>query len=108
MSNMKKQRWSFTEEYRKEAAGLVIGTARSISAVTKELNIGEQTLGTWVKKERSCRGLDGEPTGALDESEREELKRLDKEVFELREDHRFLGKAAYFFASKQYRSNGSN
>ncbi|WP_204723073.1 IS3 family transposase [Glutamicibacter nicotianae] len=92
MSNMKKQRRSFTEEYRREAAGLVIDTGRTISAVAKELNLGEQTLGTWVKKERSRRGLDGEPTGALDESEREELKRLRKEVFELREDNRFLGK----------------
>ncbi|MGP9728744.1 IS3-like element ISAar26 family transposase [Glutamicibacter sp. AOP3-A1-12] len=93
MSNMKKQRRSFTEEYRREAAGLVIDTGRSISAVAKELNLGEQTLGTWVKKERSRRGLDGEPTGALDESEREELKRLRKEVFELREDNRFPGKS---------------
>ena len=63
ISNMKKQRRSFTEEYRREAAGLVIDTGRSISAVAKELNLGEQTLGTWVKKERSRRGLDGEPTG---------------------------------------------
>ena len=47
-------------------------------------------------------------TGALDESEREELKRLRKEVFELREDNRFLGKAASFFASKQHRPNGLN
>ena len=108
MSNMKKQRRSFTEEYRREAAGLVIDTGRSISAVAKELNLGEQTLGTWVKKERSRRGLDGESTGVLDESEREELKRLRKEIFELREDNRFLGKAASFFASKQHRSNGSN
>lgn len=73
MSNLKKRRRSFTEEYRREAAGLVIDTGRSIAAVAKELNLGE-------------------PTGALDESEREELKRLRKEVFELREDNRFLGK----------------
>lgn len=82
----------FAEEYRREAAGLVIDTGRSISAVAKELDLGEQTLGTWVKKERSCRDPDGEPTGALDESEREDLKRLRKEVFKLREDRQFLGK----------------
>lgn len=41
MSNMKKQRRSFTEEYRREAAGLVIDTGRTISAVAKELNLGE-------------------------------------------------------------------
>lgn len=44
MSNMRKQRRSFTEEYRREAAGLVIDTRRTITAVAKELNIGEPTL----------------------------------------------------------------
>ncbi|GAA2546191.1 transposase-like protein [Neomicrococcus aestuarii] len=41
-----KQRRSFTGEYPREAAGLIIDTGRNISAVAKELNLGEQTLGT--------------------------------------------------------------
>lgn len=61
-----------------------------------------------MKKERTRRGLDCESTRALDEFEREELKRLGKEVFELREDNRSLGKAVSLFVSKQHRSNGSN
>ncbi len=60
--------------------------------VAKELNLGEQALGTSVKKERSRRGPDGEPTEAMDESDSEVLKRLRKEVFELRKDNRFRGK----------------
>lgn len=104
MSNMKKQRQSFTEQYRREATGFVIDTGPSIIAVAKKLNPGEQALGTWVKRERSRRGFDGESTGALDESEREELKRLRKEVFELREDNQLLRKAVSLFASKQHRA----
>lgn len=40
MNNSRKPRRSFTEEYRREAAGLVIDTGRTISAVAKELNLG--------------------------------------------------------------------
>lgn len=108
MSEHKRQRRSFTDDYKREAAGLVIDTGRSIAKVAKEINVGEQTLGTWVRAEKSRRGLSGEPTGALQEDEREELKRLRREVFELREDNRFLGKAASFFASKHHRPNGSS
>lgn len=108
MSEQKRQRRSFTDEYKREAAGLVIDTGRSIAKVAKEINVGEQALGSWVKAEKNRRGLAGETTGALDEGERTELKRLRKEVFDLREDNKFLGKAASFFASKHHRPNGSN
>lgn len=108
MSEQKKQRRKFTEEYKREAAGLVIDTGRSIAAVSREIHVGEQTLGTWGRAEKDRRRGAGEPTGALDEDERAELKRLRREVFELREDNQFLGKAAPFFASKHHRPNGSN
>lgn len=99
MNEQKKQRRSFTEEYRREAAKLVIDTGRSIAAVAREINVGEQTLGKWVKKEKSRRGP-GEATGPLAEDDRAELKRLRQENFELKQDNDFLGKAAVFFASK--------
>ncbi|GAB2903054.1 hypothetical protein GCM10027027_18600 [Neomicrococcus lactis] len=37
---------NITKEYDGEAAGLGIDTGPNISAVAKELNLGEQTLGT--------------------------------------------------------------
>lgn len=48
----KKSRRRFTPEYRVEAARLVIETGRAIAAVAKELGIGEQLLGRWVRDER--------------------------------------------------------
>lgn len=78
MSEQKRQRRTFTDEYKREVAGLVIDTGRPIVKVAKEINVGEQALGTWVRAEKSRRGLSGEPTGALDEDERAELKRLRK------------------------------
>lgn len=94
MSDSKRQRRSYTPEYRIEAANLVISTGRSIAAVAKELGVGEQTLGTWVKAEKDRLRGEGESTGPLGEDERAELARLKRENFELKQDNEFLGKAA--------------
>src|SRR5699024_9183304 len=108
MSDQTRQRRSYTQEYRVEAAGLVIDTGRSIAAVAREIGVGEQTLGTWVKAEKGRRRVDGESTGALNEDERAELARLRRENFDLKQDNEFLGKAAAFFASKPRNKRNSN
>lgn len=94
MSTRKK----YTQEYRQEAARLVIDTGRPIAEVARELNLGAALLGRWVKKERERTG-DG-PAADLDPDERAELDRLRREIAELKMDNEFLGKAAAFFASK--------
>lgn len=93
-----KNRKSYTPEYRREAARLVIDTGRTIAAVAAEINVGEQLLGKWVHVERGRMGAAPEPP--LDVSERAELERLRHENVELRVDNEFLGKAAAFFAAK--------
>ena len=95
-------RRKFTEEYRREAAKLVIDTDRPIAHVAEELGIGAQLLGKWVRAEKQRRDVG---TG-LSEDERKELVRLRREVRELRLDNEFLGKAA-FFAARPARTNGS-
>lgn len=97
MGSTKKRR-TYTPEFRREAAHLVIDTGRTITAVAAEIGVGAQLLGRWVGLERQRLG---EPLQApLDASERAELDRLRNEVAELRMDNEFLGKAAAFFASK--------
>jgi len=108
MSDQKRQRRSYTPEYRVEAANLVIDTGRSIAAVAREIGVGEQTLGTWVKAEKGRRRVDGEPMGPLDEDERAELARLRRENFDLKQDNEFLGKAAAFFASMPRNTRNSS
>lgn len=100
-----KKRKSYTPEYRREAARLVIDTGRTIAAVAREIGVGQQLLGRWVQQERD-RGVAG-GGGSLDLDERAELERLRREVAELRMDNEFLGKAAAFFASKQNPRSGS-
>jgi transposase len=97
MGTSGKHRRVFTPEYRKEAAHLVIDTGRPVAHVARELGLGEQLLGRWVKQERETLG---ESAGELDAGERSELERLRKENAQLRMDVEFLGKAAAFFASK--------
>ncbi|MGO3221611.1 MULTISPECIES: IS3 family transposase [Micrococcales] len=93
MSSSRKQRRSYTEDYKREAAHLVIDTGRSIAAVAHEINVGPQTLGNWVRQEKERLHGDGKSTGPLEEDERSELTRLRREVFELREDNAFFGKS---------------
>lgn len=99
------KRKSYTPEYRREAARLVIDTGRTVAAVAREVGVGEQLLGRWVHAERARTG--GGDQGPLDLDERAELERLRRENQELRMDNEFLGKAAAFFASKQNPRSGS-
>lgn len=88
----------FTPEYRQQAARLVLDTDRTITEVARELGINAGLLGKWVKAERDRINPE---SNNLDQDERAELKRLRKEVAELKLDNEFLSKAAAFFASKQ-------
>jgi transposase len=92
-----KKRKSYTPQYRRDAAHLVIDTGRPIAMVAREIGVGEQLLGRWVAVERSR--LDDPPT-ALDADDRAELERLRVEVSELRMDREFLKKATAFFVSE--------
>ena len=92
-----KKRKTYTPEYRRDAAHLVVDTGRPIAVVAREIGVGEQLLGRWVAIERSR--LD-DPPAALDADERAELDRLRVEVSELRMDREFLKKATAFFVSE--------
>jgi len=105
---MSARRRKFTTEYKVEAVHRVIDSGRSIAEVARELNVGEQSLGAWVRDERrrleAAKGTDLEPlTGA----ERAELVRLRKQVAELAKDNEFLGKASAYFASMPARRSDS-
>jgi transposase len=99
------KRKTYTPEYRREAARLVIDTGRTVAAVAREIDVGEQLLGRWVQQERARAG--GGAEAPLDLDERAELERLRRENQDLRMDNEFLGKAAAFFASKQNQRSGS-
>jgi transposase len=91
------KRRSFTPEYKREAAKMVVDTSRPVTKVADELGVHEQTLRNWVNDYRAAHAEEEPP---LTVSERARLRELEKENRELRLEKEFLGKAAAFFAQK--------
>lgn len=83
----------YPAEFRAEAVRLVLTTDKSMAEVARDLGISDKTLGSWVRKQREQQTLDALP-GALSEHERLELKRLRKEVADLKVEREILRKAA--------------
>jgi transposase len=102
----KRHRRKFTADYRREAAHLVIDTGRAVAHVAKEINVGEQLLGRWVRAERARLGQD--TPVVLQEAERTELERLRKENVALRSEVGFLERACAFFAARTTPRNVSS
>lgn len=107
---MVRTRRLFTPEFRVEAAHRVIDSDRMIAEVARELGVGEQLLGRWVRDERrrQAAAQPDVPDEPLTESERAELLRLRRKVIEQdkryadqSEDVTFLKKASAYFAAMQ-------
>jgi transposase len=93
MTKKKKTRRRFTEEFKAETVKLVKQSDRSMSSLAMELGINAKSIGEWVRRSE-------ESGDAVDEDERAELKRLRKEVRELRMEKEILAKATAFFAKE--------
>lgn len=92
----------YTPEFRREALELVRSSGRSRVEVARSLGVSDGTLGNRVRAEREAAERAADPA-ALSESEREELRRLRREVAELQIDREILRKAAAFFARETIR-----
>ena len=100
----KGKRRRFAEEYKRDAARLVIDSGRSLSGVSMELGVHHETLRQWVLAERAreeARKVADEES--LSFNERFELEQLRRKNAELEKDVEFLKKAAAFFARDKNR-----
>lgn len=89
----RKTRRRFSDEFKAEAVKLVKQSNRSMADLAMELGINAKSIGEWVKR--------AEENGqAIDEDERAELRRLRREVNELRMEREILKKATAFFAKE--------
>jgi transposase len=84
----------YSPEFRAEAVRLLCSSGRPVSQLAKELGISEQSLRNWS---RQVEVDDGRAPG-LTSDERDELRRLRREVKTLAEEREILKKAAAFFA----------
>lgn len=86
---------SYPKEFKEEAVALVLEQGYSVPEAAKSLGIAANMLYRWkqqIEEQVSGKGLS--------EDEREELKRLRKEVKNLRMEKEILKKASAFFAKE--------
>jgi len=86
----------YSKEFKREAVGLMRSSGRSVPQLAKELGVSEGSLRNWSEQ------LDvneGKAEG-LTSQEREELRRLRRELRVVTEEREILKKAAVFFAKE--------
>ena len=91
----KRERRTFTEDFKREAVRLTETSGRTIARVADDLGLGLSTLTRWKKRYQDADLLAGPH-----EDTARELARLRKENEILRQEREILKRAATFFAKE--------
>ena len=98
MPKVRKRR--FTKEFKREAVRLLESDPRPGIEIARDLGIDEPMLYRWRRELGGQTKPVNSVAEALSPDEREELRRLRREVAELREERDILKKATAFFAKQ--------
>lgn len=95
----KKQNRSYPEEFKQQALALYRVGDRSASDIERELSITQGLLSRWHRKERRQEdGVDIKPTN---QSLEKQIRQLQRENAQLREDKAILKKAVSIFSQRK-------
>ena len=87
----------YSDELRERAVRLVFESKRPIAHVAQDLGVHKEALRQWV---RQAEADSGRRRDLLTSEEREELKKLRRENFELRRANAILKDASVYFATE--------
>jgi transposase len=88
----------YSAEFKRDAVALALSSEKTVTEVARDLGVSPEGLRGWVKQAKIDRG-EG-PAGALTSDEREELRRVRRELAEVKKANEILVKAAAFFAKE--------
>lgn len=96
---MPKTRPPYDEQFRRETVGLMTRGERSLPALSVELGVSQQTLRNWRRRA----GVETGKVAGLTSDEREDLRRVKRELRVVTEEREILKKALAFFATDSRR-----
>ena len=95
---MSKKEKRYTAEFRAQAVRLCEESEKSIAEVARELGVGYQTLYEWMRKAGKTKQSEASGSAQSSHPSSDELRRLRRELDEVKMERDFLKKAAAFFA----------
>ncbi len=90
-------RRAFTQEFKDQAAGLVIRGGRTFKDVAQSLGVDQSSLRHWVRMARAA-GVRPDPAGIAAKDPAQRIRELEAEVRRLQMERDILKKAAAYFA----------
>jgi transposase len=93
----KRTKQQYTTEFRENAVNLVISSDKSIAQIARDLGINGTTLYAWIGKAKSSTI---QAPGKSNEQLFDELKKVKKELAEVKEQRDILKKATAYFAKE--------
>jgi transposase len=97
----------YPDQFRHDAVQMALASSDSRASVARRLGVNETTLRNWVANYLAEQARAANPL-SVSPSEFEELRRLRREVEELRVEKEILRKAAAYFAQETIRSAASD